>query len=43
MKKIKVTYKNDFVEEFKEACEKLGITQSDVIRQTMQDTIAKAK
>lgn len=43
MKQIKVTYKNDFVEEFKEACKKLGITQSDVIRQAMQDTIDKAK
>lgn len=43
MKQIKVTYKNDFVEEFKEACKRLGITQSDVIRQAMQDTIDKAK
>lgn len=43
MKQIKATFKNDFVEEFKEACEKLGITQSDVIRQAMQDTIDKAK
>lgn len=43
MKQIKATYNNDFVEEFKEACKKLGITQSDVIRQAMQDTINKAK
>lgn len=43
MKQIKATYKNDFVDEFKAACKKLGITQSDVIRQAMQEIIDKAK
>ena len=35
-------YKSDFVKEFKEACKKLGITQSDVVRQAMIETINKA-
>lgn len=43
MKQVKATYKNDFVDEFKEACNILGITQSEVIREAMQATIGKAK
>lgn len=42
MKQVKASYKAEFVEEFKEACKKLGIKQSDVIRKAMQDTIEKA-
>lgn len=43
MKVVRGTYKNEFVDEFKEACKKLGITQSEVIRQAMEKTIQKAK
>lgn len=43
MKQVKATYKTEFVEEFKEACSKLGISQSDVIREAMKRTIDKAK
>lgn len=43
MKTVRGTYKNEFVNEFKEACKKLGITQSDVIREAMEMTIQKAK
>ena len=32
----------EFVDEFKEACKKLGIKQSDVFRKAMQDMIEKA-
>lgn len=42
MKQVKASYKTEFVDEFKEACKKLGIKQSDVIRIAMQDTIEKA-
>ena len=42
MKQVKASYKTEFVDEFKEACKKLGIKQSDVIRKAMQDTIKKA-
>ena len=37
MKQVKASYKTEFVDEFKEACKKLGIKQSDVIRKAMQD------
>lgn len=43
MKQVKASYKTEFVDEFKEACKKLGIKQSDVFRKAMQDTIKKAK
>lgn len=42
MKRVAADYKADFVNQFKEACLKLGCSQSDVIRQAMQDTIEKA-
>lgn len=42
MKQVKASYKTEFVDEFKEACKKLGIKQSDVIRKAIQDTIEKA-
>ena len=42
MKQVKASYKTEFVDEFKEACKKLGIKQSDVIRKSMQDMIEKA-
>ena len=43
MKTVRGTFKNDFVDQFKKACEILGITQSDVIREAMNNTIEKAK
>lgn len=39
---VKASYKKEFVQEFKDACKKLGITQSDVIRSAMIDAIEKA-
>lgn len=43
MKTVRGTFKNEFVDQFKEACKILGITQADVIREAMENTIAKAK
>lgn len=43
MSQIKASYKKEFVEEFKESCKKLEITQSQVIREAMQKTIKKAQ
>ena len=43
MKQVKAQYKADFVDQFKSACATLGITQSEVIRKAMIDTIEKAK
>lgn len=40
---VSARYKNEFVQEFKQACKTLGITQSEVIRKAMQETIDKAK
>lgn len=39
---VNARYKKDFVQEFKDACKVLGITQSDVIRAAMSETIKKA-
>lgn len=43
MKQVKASYKADFVDEFKVACEMLGITQSDAIRGAMEQVILRAK
>ena len=43
MKTVSVSYKTEFVTEFREACEKLGIKQSAVFRETMEAVIEKAK
>lgn len=43
MKQVAAAYKTDFVEQFKAACKKLGITQSEVIRKAMEETIRKAE
>lgn len=43
MKQVKVSYKAEFVEQFRESCKKLGISQSDVFRKAMQETIKKAQ
>lgn len=43
MKTVSVSYKTEFVTEFREACEKLGIKQSAVFREAMEAVIEKAK
>lgn len=43
MKRVAAAYKTDFVEQFRSACKKLGISQSEVIRQAMVETIRKAE
>ena len=43
MKQVKAQYKAGFVAEFKEACATLGISQSEVIRKAMIETIESAK
>ena len=43
MKLAGARFKKEFVDEFKEACSKLGIKQSDVFRKAMQEVIDKAK
>lgn len=40
---VRAKYKKEFVLEFREACEVLGITQSDVFREAMKETIKKSK
>jgi len=42
MKQVGASYKSEFVNEFKAACEALGTSQSDVFREAMQATIEKA-
>lgn len=42
MKTVRASFKNDFVDQFKEACKILGITQADAIREAMNITIQKA-
>ena len=43
MGRITAQYKKAFVNQFKSACKKLGITQSEVIRKAMEETIKKAE
>lgn len=43
MKVVKATFKKDFVDQFKEACKIIGISQADVIREAMMNTIDQAK
>lgn len=40
---INVQYKREFTDEFKAACKKLGVSQSEVIRAAMEETIKKAE
>lgn len=40
---VNAKYKKEFVQEFKEACKSLGISQSEVFREAMIETIEKAK
>ena len=42
MKAVRASFKNDFVDQFKEACKILGISQADAIREAMNNTIQKA-
>ena len=39
IKKLSCSFNKDFVDQFKDACETLGVTQAQIIRQAMQDTI----
>lgn len=43
IKKLSCSFQKAFVDEFKQACKTLGLTQSEVIRKAMQETIDKAK
>ncbi|WP_105303089.1 hypothetical protein [Anaerolactibacter massiliensis] len=43
MKQVGGSYKTEFVDEFKVACKKLGVSQSEVIRAAMEETIRKAE
>lgn len=43
MSRITGKYKKEFVDLFKQSCNKLGITQSEVFKKAMQETIVKAK
>lgn len=43
MMRVSATYKNDFVLSFRKACKELEISQADVIRKAMEDTIKKWK
>lgn len=43
MKLVGASYKSEFVDEFKEACKILGLKQSDLIRDMMEDTIKRSK
>lgn len=43
MGSVAARYKKDFVDQFKQACTELGITQSEVFRKAMQETINKAQ
>lgn len=42
MKTVRASFKNDFVDQFKDACKILGISQADAIREAMYNTIQKA-
>lgn len=42
MKLVRASFKKDFVDQFKEACKILGISQADAIREAMNNTIQKA-
>lgn len=39
---VGASYKKEFVQEFKEACKKLDLRQSDLIRTMMEEIIEKA-
>lgn len=43
MKMVRASFKKDFVDQFKEACKQLNITQADAIREAMEQTIERAK
>lgn len=42
MKLVRASFKKDFVDQFKEACKILEISQADAIREAMNNTIQKA-
>ena len=42
MRSVSAQYNREFVESFKSACSKLGLKQSDVFREAMQEIIIRA-
>ena len=42
MKYVSAAFKSEFVNEFREACQKLNIKQADLIREMMEKAIKKA-
>ena len=42
MKSVSLRYSTEFVDQFREACGKLGLVQSDVFRKAMQSVIDEA-
>ena len=42
MKYVKAAYRKEFVDQFRKACSVLDISQSEVIRKAMEETIRKA-
>lgn len=42
MKMVGAVFKKEFVEDYREACKKLGIKQSDPIRNAMLETIEQS-
>ena len=43
MKTVRGTYRNEFVDQFKAACKKLGVSQSEIFRKAMEEIIKKAE
>ena len=43
MAEIRAKYKKEFVEDFRTACKKLGVKQSEIIRSAAEEIIEKAK
>ena len=43
MSEVRARYRDDFVDEFKTACKKLGVSQSEAIKAAMEETIRKAE
>lgn len=43
MSEVRARYRDDFVDEFITACKKLGVSQSEVIKAEMEETIRKAE
>lgn len=42
-KLVGASFKNEFVEEFRKSCQKLGVKQSEIFKKAMEEVIEKAK